>query len=223
VFLNADPVINPNGGDDDAADGNGDAHSALSGAAIDGREDDDCDRESGDERYYTIALDAISRDGEGAGGELGPGKEGGGGGDPSRSSEDDIDRVPSRFHGADSIGGFMSDRKMPIKTVDIDFTEDGYPGFTCKRRLNLSFGLIRRSQEPEDETESRRVLLEIFPEWDFVDEKGKPIPHTVEGFDLIPQELALAMVRRGGQAAREAAMPANLDGNSSEPVEMALT
>ena len=90
----------------------------------------------------------------------------------------------------------MTRRTMPVKTVTLDFTEDGYPGFTCKRRLNLPYGLVRRSLEPGSEEESRQVLLEVFPEWDFVDEDGEPIPHTVEAFDLLPEELVRAMVTR---------------------------
>ena len=57
------------------------------------------------------------------------------------------------------------------------------------------------------------------PEWDFVDEDGNLIPHTAEGFDLIPADLFTAMLRRGNDALKEAALPANLNGSSSNVME----
>lgn len=109
----------------------------------------------------------------------------------------------------------MTDRKMPVKIAVLDFTEDGYPGFTCKRRLNATLGMLRRLSEAESEDGAREGWLHLFPEWDFVDEEGAPIPHTPEGFDAIPQDLWQAMVRRGMEAVKEAAMPSPLNGSSS--------
>lgn len=110
-----------------------------------------------------------------------------------------------------------SKRKMPIKLVTLDFAEDDYEGFTCQRRLNLRMGTINRLLRAETEETSRQCWLEIFPEWDFVDEDGEPIPHTADGIDLIPQDLWNAMLRRGNEAMQEAAMPDPLGGNSSKP------
>lgn len=114
-------------------------------------------------------------------------------------------------------------RRMPRKTATLDFTEDGYEGFTCKRWINPPMGLVRRLRESEDEDTARGLWLEIFPDWDFVDDKGKAIPHTVEGFELIPDELFTAMVSRGVAAVKEAALPRNLNGNSSAPVAEEIT
>lgn len=114
-------------------------------------------------------------------------------------------------------------RKMPVKTALLDFTEDGYEGFTCKRWLNPPMGIVRRLRESQDEDTARTLWLQIFPEWDFVDDKGKAIPHTLDGFDMVPDELFTIMVRRGMEATKEAALPRNLDGNSSEPVAEAVT
>ena len=109
-----------------------------------------------------------------------------------------------------------TNHKMPVKLATLDFSEDGYPGFHCKRRLNLPMGVARRITEVETEQDSRDALLAVFPEWDFVDEEGNPIPHTAEGFDLIPADLFTAMLRRGNDALKEAALPANLNGSSSK-------
>lgn len=117
-------------------------------------------------------------------------------------------------------------RTMPIKGPVLKFDDIGYPGFWCRRRLNLSLGFYRRLfesvREGEEET-SRSQWLEVFPEWNFVDTKGEPIPHTEEGFDAIPKDLWDAMVERGSAAAKEAAMPVNLDGSSSNGVEEPAT
>lgn len=109
----------------------------------------------------------------------------------------------------------MSNRKMPVKAAILDFTEDGYVGFTCKRWLNPTIGALRHLREATKEEESRDGWLALFPEWDFVDEVGNAIPHTPEGFDMIPDELFAAMVRRGMEAVKEAALPRNLNGSSS--------
>lgn len=96
--------------------------------------------------------------------------------------------------------------KMPVKTVTVRFDEDGYAGFRCERRLNLTLGLLRRMQDAEGEEAARAAYLEVFPSWNFCDEVGQEIPHTVEGFDLIPAELFEAMLRRGFEAVKEAAL-----------------
>jgi hypothetical protein len=113
----------------------------------------------------------------------------------------------------------MTDRKMPVKLARLKFDEEGYEGFECDRRLNLPLGTTRRIREAADEEESRLAMLEVFPEWNFVDEEGEEIPHTVEGFDKLPDDLWAAMVTRGFEALKEAAMPKNLESDSSRAEE----
>ena len=111
-----------------------------------------------------------------------------------------------------------SKRKMPIKTVDLDFTDDGYPGFHAKRRTNAPIGVICRYLEINKDTpeeEARRLILELYPEWDFVDDDGKPVPHTLAGFDLLSGDLLTAMQRRGAEALRNVVMSAPLGSSSS--------
>jgi hypothetical protein len=99
------------------------------------------------------------------------------------------------------------------RKTTLDFTDVGYPGFTCARRLNLPLGTHRRGLEAQNEEESRAFYLEVFPSWDFVDEDGEPIP--VEAFDLLPLDLWKAMQKRGLEAVKEAALPTPLDESSS--------
>ena len=115
-------------------------------------------------------------------------------------------------------------RRMPVKTARLDFTEDGYPDFHADRRLNLPIRINRRLNEVAagaDEGEFRALLLEVYPWWDFVDEEGGEIPHTVDGFDALPDDLLTAMLRRGQDAMREAVMPSPLEDTSSpDPSEL---
>jgi len=109
-------------------------------------------------------------------------------------------------------------RKMPVKTVTLDFSEDGYEGFTAETRTNSPVGLIRQYIEmgaDASEDEARTLLLKLFPSWDFVDDDGKPIPHAAEGFDFIPPDLVTAMQRRRAEALKQAAMPGPLESESS--------
>lgn len=105
---------------------------------------------------------------------------------------------------------------MPIKTAELDHTEAGYPGFKSKRWLNVPLGVHRQLREADTEEESRECFLAIFPEWNFVDHEGEAIPHTVEGFDLLPDDLWTDMLTRGLKAVKEAALPANLGDSSSK-------
>ena len=109
-------------------------------------------------------------------------------------------------------------RKMPVKTVTLDFGKDGYEGFTAETRTNSPVGLIRQYIEMSadgTEDEARTLLLKLFPSWDFVDDDGKPIPHTAEGFDFMPPDLVRAMQRRRAEALQQAAMPGPLGSDSS--------
>jgi len=107
-------------------------------------------------------------------------------------------------------------RVMPVKTAPLDFTEDGYPGFTAQMRTNAPFSLVRKTYETKDEEEAREGYLKLFPGWDFVDDDGKPIPHTVEGFDEIPADLLRVMLHRRVEAVKEAVMPGPLGDSSSK-------
>ena len=115
--------------------------------------------------------------------------------------------------------GHLPGLKMPVKVMRLRFDEDGYPGFECDRRINLPIGTNRQLADAADGSEEatyRGLLLQVFPWWNFADEDGEPIPHTVEGFDLIPDDLLVAMFRRGAEALREAVMPAPLGTASSD-------
>ena len=108
--------------------------------------------------------------------------------------------------------------RMPVKLVRLRFDEDGYPGFECDRRINLPIGVSRQLSEAsgaDQEDAYRGLLLQVFPWWNFADTEGAPIPHTVKGFDFIPDDLLVAMFRRGAEALREAVMPAPLGSGSS--------
>ena len=119
----------------------------------------------------------------------------------------------------------MTDRKMPVKVLELNFSEDGYEGFKCGRWANPTLGWMKRIDNPEpgDEQAARKCWLELFPWWNFVDAEGEEIPHTAEGFDSIPVELWNLMLKRGQEAVREVAMPANLDSSSLNGVEAPAT
>lgn len=113
----------------------------------------------------------------------------------------------------------MPKPKMPIKTVTVELAEEGYEGFSIDVRTNAAPRLMRRYMElvsggVEDEDEARDLLLQMFPAWKLYDD-GKAIPHTREGFDDIPPDLALIMLRARTRAIQEAAMPAPLGNDSS--------
>ena len=114
----------------------------------------------------------------------------------------------------------MPKRTMPLKTTTLDLSDDGYDGFHVETRLNTPPRLLRRyvgllQGGLDSEDEARAILLEMFPSWDFVDDVGRAIPHTVKGFEEIPADLVGAMLRRRTEALREAAMPAPLGSDSS--------
>jgi len=110
-----------------------------------------------------------------------------------------------------------SKRKMPVKTTELDFAEDGYPGFHCEAWVNLPLTYIRRyaAVDGADSADADDLFLKLFPSWDFVDFDGKPIPHTAEGAGAIPPDLAGAMMRQRAEALRNGALPAPLGSGSS--------
>jgi hypothetical protein len=111
---------------------------------------------------------------------------------------------------------------MPVKTATLDLGGDGYEGFTCVTRTNVPMGVVRRffaltgSGDETSEAQAREDFLAIFPDWDFVDDKGKAIPHTAEGVDSLPDEMLVIMLRLRGEKLRNGAMPGPLGNDSSD-------
>jgi hypothetical protein len=85
---------------------------------------------------------------------------------------------------------------MPKVITTLDFTEDGYPGFSCEAWVSAPISKTDTLFKTEDEDAMRGLLLELLPSWDFGDEKGKAIPHTKAGFDKLPRLLVVAMIKR---------------------------
>jgi hypothetical protein len=85
---------------------------------------------------------------------------------------------------------------MPRNLDPIYFDDCGFPGFIAlawtSAPLSLTDGLVKI----ETEAQGRELLLELIPDWNFVTAKGEPIPHTPEGFDLMPQVLVTQMMTR---------------------------
>jgi hypothetical protein len=106
-------------------------------------------------------------------------------------------------------------RRIPLKMVELDFSDDGYPGFKAMARLNIPVRLYDEF-EAGDEERTRAAVLIAFPEWDFVDDDGEKIPHTIEGIGLIPLDLYTAMITRWGEALEgKMAIPPKADDSSS--------
>jgi len=108
----------------------------------------------------------------------------------------------------------MPKQAMPVKTITVDFTEDGYPGFESEVWVNATARTLRPLFESKDPEELTSLFLKHFPKWNFRDFDGKPIPHSADALDDIPPDLVRAMWRRRLEALREAALPANLNGHS---------
>jgi len=85
---------------------------------------------------------------------------------------------------------------MPHKLDPIYFDDAGFPGFICLAWTSAPLGLTDSLAKIQSEQEGRELLLRLIPEWNFVDEEGEPIPHTVEGFDKMPQLLVTQMMSR---------------------------
>ena len=113
--------------------------------------------------------------------------------------------------------------KMPRKTVMLTFDDVGYPGFQCECWLNIpaahsqaALALRNGRSKVAEKERATRFWLMLFPAWNFTDFDGTPIPQTAQGIDLIPDDLASAMMAKRAQALRDATMPAPLDGSSSD-------
>ena len=107
-------------------------------------------------------------------------------------------------------------RRMPIRTAELDFSDDGYPGFHATARLNVPIR-IGDDFRSGDEGLARQAALSVFTGWDFVDEDGAEIPHSVEGIGAIPQDLFKAMMTRWSEALRNGATIPKANAASSSP------
>lgn len=115
----------------------------------------------------------------------------------------------------------MAKRRMPVKTAPMDLGDDGYKGFVAQVRTNLPSGYIRSLPDliknGMKEKDADEIFLKLFPSWEgFVDDDGKPIPHTSEGLASLPQDLMTAMWRRRPEVIQEVVMPAPLEPSSSD-------
>ena len=117
----------------------------------------------------------------------------------------------------------MPKRTMPKKTAGIDFAADGYEGFHCQTWLNIPIAYVRRYSDltkDSDREEAAELFLKLFPSWDFVGFEGKRIPHSSEGTDLIPDDLATAMMKRRAEIQRNGVMPTPLGSTSSDELSV---
>ena len=110
-------------------------------------------------------------------------------------------------------------RTMPAKWTPKDLEQDGYPGFIMHVRTNLASGylqyVVEKQRNGAPGKELDEIFLKMFPGWEgFVDEDGKKIPHTRQGLEAIPADLAQVMWNRRSEAIQEAVMPAPLESES---------
>jgi hypothetical protein len=110
-------------------------------------------------------------------------------------------------------------RRLPINTVHLDFTEDGYPGFTAEARTNIPVR-VGDAYLSGTEEQRREACLLTFPSWDFVDEEGEPIPHTLEGIGLMTQDLLTAMFTRWTAMMEGATAIPKANGADSAPTSL---
>jgi hypothetical protein len=107
---------------------------------------------------------------------------------------------------------------MPIKTVDIDCTPAGYPGWTVSMRLNPRSS-VYDDFISSDVERSWRGLAAIVQSWNFSDEQGQPIKQprdcaSASDADL-PFDLYAFIVRAYLDAFNAAAAPPKEPENSS--------
>jgi hypothetical protein len=111
-------------------------------------------------------------------------------------------------------------RKMPKKLVTLDFSEDGYEGFTCETWVDPPISFTRRMRDwatldEKDGKEAEQIFFHLFPSWDFSDYDGNPIPHTTKGMESIQDGLTTAMWKRRAKAIQNGVMPDPLEESSS--------
>ena len=113
----------------------------------------------------------------------------------------------------------MPKRKMPVKTVTLDFTKDGYGGFVADAWINAPVAFTREVlslDKDASEKGARKLFLAMFPSWrGFVDYRGQDIPHTEAGCDYIPSDLMEIMYVRRIAAIKKRVMPTPLGNDSS--------
>lgn len=77
--------------------------------------------------------------------------------------------------------------------MKVDFGPHGYPDFTADARVNVPLR-VRDALHSDDEAMVRAGVLEAYPSWQFYDEEGAPIPHSADGIEMMPGDLARAMI-----------------------------
>jgi hypothetical protein len=105
---------------------------------------------------------------------------------------------------------------MPIKTAELDFSEDGYPGFKAVARINAPLRAVIDLQSGELER-MRPAILATYVSWDFVDEEGEAIPYGSETVEKLPVDLITAMVSRWSDALSGKIVIPKATGDSSSP------
>lgn len=82
----------------------------------------------------------------------------------------------------------------PRKTEVVSFDYCGYPGFKGVVWVSAPLRLADEIFTTQEEMVAREVLLKLYPEWNFVDEEGNDIEHTLEGMNNLPSELVTQML-----------------------------
>lgn len=99
----------------------------------------------------------------------------------------------------------MTKRRMPVKTVEFVCHGEGYEGWKGQIRTNAGAGrllrLISKFEGLDKETDFQSILEVVYEvldlvitSWNFVDEKGRPIPTDREGFEMLPVDLLFEMM-----------------------------
>lgn len=86
--------------------------------------------------------------------------------------------------------------RMPHRLDPVHLDDAGFPGFIFLAWTSAPLSLTDSLRTIQNENEGRELLLRLIPEWNFVDEDGEPIEHTVEGFNKMPQLLVSQMMAR---------------------------
>lgn len=103
----------------------------------------------------------------------------------------------------------MAKRSMPIKTTRIELGGE-YKGWWADIRTNPSVGLLIdaiTTFERADKEEIGEIMPPIYDmldltvnSWNFVDEKGKDIPVTLDGLKRVPIDLLMVLANKVQEA-----------------------
>jgi hypothetical protein len=107
---------------------------------------------------------------------------------------------------------------MPIKAIDVDCTDAGYPGWHAKLRTNIP-ARVYDDFISQNEEKFWSSLAQIVVEWNFADENGEPLPTPADGLSWrdLPYDLAQFLVRRYLEAFAAAVQIPKAPEPSSEP------